>query len=183
MNPILDGFAVPPRPAQPRMPGVSTARLDLIGDITVESALPLFRAISAARKDSIELDIDSRGGNALCSLALFELLITHPHRVVANIVGRASSGAAIVAMGADLRRIIRGGRVLLHATSVTLENATATELRSFLVDVEAIGAMTDEIFTAATGRAWDHGEGQMIFDARAAIAAGLAHEFTASGEV
>ena len=74
MNPLLQGWAVPARPAQPRPFGAAVTRLALRGEITVETALPLFAAIQAARDDTIELEVDSGDGSAVCARALFELL-------------------------------------------------------------------------------------------------------------
>lgn len=132
MNPILKDWTLPPRPSQPRQPGAAVTRLDLTGAIVVESALPLFAAIRAALEDSIEITIDSGGGSAVCALALFELLISHPRRVVANIV-QANSGAAIVAMGADLRRVAPGARILLHRTRASTEHAVVSRIFRTLV--------------------------------------------------
>lgn len=180
MNTLLGGFIVPPRPPQPRQPGAAVTRLQLAGEITVEAAIPLFHEIEASRDHSIEIDINSRGGNALCSFALFELLANHPHRVIANIF-QASSGAATVAMAGDTRRIARSGCILIHRTRATLQGATAEMVRSLLADLEYADAISAEIFTAATGRALEEVAAwrrkDATFDARDAIAAGLAHEF------
>lgn len=179
MNSILQDWTVPSRPTDPRQPGAAITRLELLGSITVDASIPLFAAIRAAREDTIEITIDSGGGSAVCALALFELLISHPRRVVANIV-QASSGAAIVAMGADLRRVESGARILLHQTRASTTAATAEPLRSLLADLEALDDMSAVILAAATGHpptrvaAWEREA--RTFDARAAIAAGLAHE-------
>ncbi len=167
MNPILEGWPPPARPMSPRQPGADVTRLKLDGEITVEGSVALFAAIRAAHDNTIEIEIDSSGGNALCALALYELLITHRCHVMATIAGRASSGAAIVAMGADQRRIVASGTVMLHRT-------TGPEEWRDHVDQLAAG-----IFADATGQAqhlidaWHTGE--TTFDADEAVAAGLAH--------
>lgn len=168
MNPILDGWTPPARPISPRQPGADVTTLRLDGEITVEGAIELFAAIRAAHGNTIELEIDSGGGNALCALALYELLIMHPHHVAATITGRASSGAAIVAMGADQRRIVASGTVMVHRTR-------GPDGWRQHVDELAAG-----IFAEATGNplhltdAWQAVE--TTFSPADAVAAGLAHE-------
>lgn len=186
-NHILHGWAVPPRPAQPRQPGAGAAFLELRGEITVEASIALFAAIEAARGDSIELTIASPGGSAVCAVALFEVLIGHPCRVVAR-MAHAESGAALVAMGADLRRIDRSGRVMLHRTQHgSLEKANAETLRSCADNLDMIDRLAVEIFAAATSRpaaeieAWERAS--TTFSAREALAAGLAHEVVSLNRV
>lgn len=168
MNPILDGWTPPARPIPPRQPGADVTRLSLRGEITVEASIALFGAIRGTRDNTIEIEIDSGGGNALCGLALFELLIMHPHHVAATVTGRASSAAAIAAMGADQRRIVASGTMMLHRTS------GPDEWRRHVDELVA------GIFAEATGNpqhladAWRAGE--TTFSAAEAVAAGFAHE-------
>ena len=113
-------------------------------------------------------------------MALCELLVLHPHRVVATIAGLASSGAAIVAMGADLRCIAPGARIMLHQARASVVDVTADELRPIVDDLDTVDRLAAAIFSQANGRtpecvaAWE--QASMTFDAREAIAAGLAHE-------
>lgn len=182
-NSLLKGWTVPARPSRPRQPGAAVTTLHLRGEITVENSIALFAEIQAAHDNSIELEIDSGGGNALCALALFESLILHPRSVGATIVGRASSGAATVVMGADRRRIAPSGRFMLHETRSSLEGATAEVLRSVLADLNTVDEMSAAIFVAATGQTPDRivewKREATTFDAPGAIAAGLAHEIIA----
>jgi ATP-dependent protease ClpP protease subunit len=183
VNPILKDWSPPPRPAQLRPPGAAVTRLRLVGEITVEASIPLFHAIDAARGDSIEIAIDSGGGNALCATALFELLITYPLRVVA-IIERASSGAMLVALAADHRRIAPGARMMLHETRADLTNATADVLRSTVADLELFDSMAAEIIAAATGQplkrvaTWQRST--TTFTAAEAIEASIAHEVSSN---
>lgn len=181
MNSLLQGWTVPARPTQPRQPGRSETKLALVGEITVANAIPLFAAIRAAHGDTIKIEIDCGGGNALCALGLYELLIEHPYHVVADIVGAgARSGAALVAVGADHRRIAPGARFMLHRTRASLEDATAEVLRETLVDLDTVDGLSAAIFAAATGQtpeqvaAWEHKA--TTFRAHEAVAVGLAHE-------
>jgi hypothetical protein len=57
MNPILNGWTLPSRPAQPRPPGAAVTRLDLKGEITVGNSISLFHAIRAASADGLELEM------------------------------------------------------------------------------------------------------------------------------
>lgn len=168
----MDSAPLPPRPARRRAPGASITRLSLLGEITVESAIPLFKAIKGAGPNTIVLEIASVGGNATCAVALYELLILHPRRVVADVIGTASSAAGLVAMGADRRRIVPHGTFMLHKTTA----GSASGRRHF--DAVALA-----ILTAATGQPpdlidlWEHAE--TTFTADEAVKAGLAHEVVA----
>lgn len=182
MSPLLEGWAPPARPSQLRPPGAGVTQLELCGEITVEAAIPLFRAIEAARDDTIEISIASGGGNALCALALFELLALHPCCVVATIE-RASSGAVLVALGADVRRVTAGARIMVHGTRASLQDATPDVLRATLADLDQVDAMSVAILADATGQppervaAWRRSA--TTFSAPRAVAFGFAHEIAA----
>lgn len=168
MNPVLEGWTPPARPKTPRQSGADVTKLSLHGEITIEGSVALFAAIEAARCNTIEIEIDSGGGSALAALALYELLILHPRQVATTIVGRCSSGAAIVAMAGDRRCIVASGTVMLHLTT------GPNEWRDHVDDLAA------RIFSDATGQpdhlvdAWHAGEA--TFNAAEAVTAGLAHE-------
>lgn len=179
MNPILKDWTPPARPTHPRPPGATVTRLALVGEIAIERSIELFAEIRAAAEDTIELHVDSGGGNALAAIALYELLTLHQHHVVANIVN-ASSGAVLVALGADVRRVAPGAWIMVHETRADLSSASADVLRSTLADLELFDGMALAILAAATGQApervADWRRATTKFSAHQAIAAGLAHE-------
>lgn len=168
MNPLLVGWTIPPRPRRPRPPGARVSRIDLIGPITAESAVAIFHAIDAAAGDTITMVVDSEGGAAIPALGIFDALIRRRHRVVADIVGRASSAAATAAMGADRRRIAPRGSFMLHGTAGGPEEWRAH-----------FDSVADQIVAAATGQRLDVVEAWRAtgwtFNAAEALRAGLAH--------
>ncbi len=153
--------------------------LSLKGSITYESAKELERLIRGHWYRAIRLEIDSTGGNAPGSFACYAALKAHPHRVVANITGTADSGASVVAMGADIRRIHPDGSLVIHESrfgAIADDHAERMEQRAILTrDFERLA----DIYAAGTGQSRDQAKVWMweetTFDAYDALAAGLVH--------
>ncbi|MGL3208310.1 ATP-dependent Clp protease proteolytic subunit [Bradyrhizobium sp. BR 1433] len=73
------------------------------------------QSINDARDHSIVLKIDDAGGVADDALQIALAVLAHPWRVEAQIIGRCSSSAVLLALSADVRTIAPEGRVLVHA--------------------------------------------------------------------
>ncbi|WP_456797767.1 ATP-dependent Clp protease proteolytic subunit [Bradyrhizobium sp. USDA 4473] len=73
------------------------------------------RSIHQARDRRVVLKIDDAGGVANDALAIAVALLSHPQHVEAQITGRCSSSAVLLALSADVRTIVPEGRVLVHA--------------------------------------------------------------------
>ena len=124
---------------------------------------------------------DMRRGFDGLALVVQETLKRNPHCGHLFVFQRRRDSA----MGADLRRIAPGARIMLHQSRASLESATAEVLRSILADLDVVDRLVAAIFSHATRRtpecvaAWE--QASTTFDAREAIAAGLAHEPIGSG--
>lgn len=160
---------MPPRPPSPRPPGERTTRLDLRGKIATAGAIALFEAIDGASADTLALSIDLEGGDAVPALGIFDALARRTRRVVVDIAGRASSGAALVAMAGDRRRISLTATVMLHRA--------AGGPPGWCAHFDRIAV---EIAAAATGQPRGTVELWLFtgwtFGAEDALQAGLAHE-------
>lgn len=63
---------------------------------------------------TIDLRINSYGGEVFDGLAIYRQLVDHPARIVAHIDGVAASIASVIAMAADEIRIAEAGFVMIH---------------------------------------------------------------------
>lgn len=93
--------------------GAAVLQIDVTGEITLELAHAVERALDTYPAHSVELVVDTRGGRWDASRHIFECLVAHSKRVTA-FVERAYSGGALVVMGADFRQMNPNGTFLLH---------------------------------------------------------------------
>lgn len=89
-----------------------------LGKIPQRNAGAFVRAIQAAGKRSIQVNIDCAGGDGLDALAIASALLQHEFAVSCRIVGRCSSSAVFIALAADKdrRTIVADGYILVHAS-------------------------------------------------------------------
>lgn len=64
--------------------------------------------------ETIRVRINSRGGDVVDGLAIYEDLRAHPARVEVDITSLAASMASIIALAGDERRIAAGGLFMIH---------------------------------------------------------------------
>lgn len=178
----LAGIGARPKlPPNARPHGKGVCHLELRGEITPAVGLSLEREIERAEGQTVHLTINSTGGNLFASMELYQALAGHRHRVEADIV-QAMSGAAIAAMGCDVRRIDQHGTILLHEPSFTSASGDARKLRALAADLDRFATDTAAIFAKGTGRgmatvqAWLSPE--RVFTAAQALKAGLVHQVT-----
>lgn len=159
------------RLARPK--GVGTLDLELFGKITPAKA-SLASAVRLARGMSINLHIDSEGGDVATAMAIGEALDQHDRRVAVTIA-EASSAASLIAMAGDERRIDRGGSMTLHRPSLPGETSLRfAEQAQILAETTTamariIAAGTGQ--SMATARRWLAAD--VRFDAGMALQAGL----------
>jgi ATP-dependent protease ClpP protease subunit len=110
-----------------RPDGVGVLRLDISGEITRELADTVSRYVAAHRDYSIEITVDSEGGDWSASLSIFECLRHHGRRVSA-IIEKAASGAALIVMSADYRQMSPSGHFFVHRPNGAYGKATLDEI-------------------------------------------------------
>jgi len=106
-----------------RSAGVGVLRVEVTDDITGEMAAAITRAVAAYPGRSIEIEIDTPGGDWSASRSIFETLQHHGRRVTA-LIQRAASGGALIAMSADHRQMHPTGHFFLHRPSGAYTKAT-----------------------------------------------------------
>lgn len=87
--------------------------LDVIGP-WFEDPATLVRQIAALQVDSITVHLNSPGGEAFGSIAIYNALRDHAASVVTIVEGYAASGASIVAMAGETVRMNRGSQMMIH---------------------------------------------------------------------
>lgn len=130
-----------------------------------------------AATQTIELHINSPGGEIYEAIAISNALRDHPARIVAVVDALAASAASFLAMAADEIVMGRYSEMMIHTAlgaaygnSATLR-ATATELDRFNANMASIyadraGGTVDNWLTAMAAETW--------YSADEAVAAGLA---------
>jgi ATP-dependent protease ClpP protease subunit len=129
---------------------------------------------------SIILTIDSPGGTVDDGMPIYRALAEHPHRVECEIINRAESMAAIVALAADERRMVADGHLLLHQTTLpTPVSAQPCDLRRVAAKMEKMHGEFAAIVADACGcgletaKVWI--ENETTFNAGDALRVGLVH--------
>lgn len=99
---------------------------------------------------TINLHINSAGGDVFDGLAIYRLLVDHPAKVIAHIDSWAASIASIIAMAGDEIRIAEAGRVMIH-DAWGLAIGTAQEMRSMADLLDTTTSSLADVYAARTG--------------------------------
>lgn len=110
-----------------RPEGVGILQLEATREIDAEMADVVSRYAAAFPGHSIEIAVDTEGGDWAASLAIFGSLKRHRRRVTARIQ-RASSGGALIIMAADLRILAPTGFIFLHRAQGDYPAATLDKI-------------------------------------------------------
>ena len=178
-----------PRPARPenrRLKVVNsddgaTARIDLMDEIgywgtTAQDFVDELLAIDAA---TIELHLNSPGGDVFDGVAIMNALADHPATVNVVVDALAASAASFVAMAGDSVKMNRGSQMMIHdASGFAYGNASdMTEMASLL---DRVSDMIAELYADRAGESTEHWRDLMRaetwYSAAEAVEAGLADE-------
>lgn len=96
-----------------RPAGVGFLKLAIDDEIASEAANTVSRYLAMYHTHSVELTIDTVGGDWASSKSIFESLVRH-RRSVTAILFKAASGGALIAMAADHRVMAPTGYFFLH---------------------------------------------------------------------
>lgn len=107
--------------------GVGILQLEVTSEIDAEMADVVSRYTATYPAHSIEIKVDTEGGDWAASLAIFGSLKHHRRRVTARIQ-QASSGGALIVMGADIRILDPSGHIFLHRPSGPYSTPTLDEI-------------------------------------------------------
>jgi len=99
---------------------------------------------------TINVYINSPGGDVYMSFAIYTLLARHAAKVVVYIDGIAASGASIVAMAGDTRKIAANALIMIHEPMIFM-GGTASDLRKMASAMDKMKDSAIEIYAARTG--------------------------------
>lgn len=112
---------------------------------------------------TIDVRINSGGGDVFDGLAIYRQLVDHPARVVSHIDGLAASIASVIAMAGDEIRISEAGFVMIHdAWGVAV--GTSADMRQMADVLETTSGSITDVYVARTRqdrsklRSWMEGE-------------------------
>jgi len=88
--------------------------------------------------ETIELEINSYGGDVFAGIDLMNTLRGHKGEVIITITGIAASAASVICMGADKIRMYSNTQMMIH-NAWTFARGNAKQLRKVADDLEVIG--------------------------------------------
>ena len=158
--------------------------LDWFGDgISAESLVLELNELDVA---TLDVRINSVGGQVFEGLAIFNALVRHPAQVTTHIDGLAASIASIVALAGDERRIAENAFMMVH-NPWGFAAGDANEMRRMADGLDELAGSLLDTYVAKSGnsekvvRGWMDAE--KWFSASAALDAGLVDEVADSMDI
>lgn len=106
---------------------------------------------AAGKVDTIQLHINSAGGDVFDGLTIYRLLVDHKARIVVNIDGLAASIASVIAMAGSEIKMSESGFLMIHnAWGIAIGNADDMRTTAELLD-KVTGSIRD-VYVARTGK-------------------------------
>lgn len=130
--------------------GVTVVRIyDEIGYWGV-TADQFARDLDAVTTDTIEVQINSPGGDVFDGIAIYNTLRTHPANVVTRVDGIAASAASVISQAGDHRLMVEASQMMIHeAWGVAV--GSADELRSFADLIDQQSDVLASIYASRSG--------------------------------
>lgn len=125
--------------------GEITTRIDLMDEIGYwgVTAQDFVDELLGIDSSSIELHVNSPGGDVFDGVAIMNALADHPATINVVVDGLAASAASFIAMAGDSVRMNRGSQMMIHdAAGLCVGNAA---------DMEAMKALLDRISDTIAG--------------------------------
>jgi ATP-dependent Clp protease protease subunit len=138
--------------------GKSEAEIILYGDVgdswfggvTAKQFADDLKALG--KVDTINLRINSAGGDVFDGLTIYRRLVDHPARVVAHIDGLAASIASVIAMAGNEIKISESGFLMIHdAWGIAI--GSSTDMRTMADLLETTTGSIRDVYAARTGNA------------------------------
>lgn len=141
------------------------------------SANDFVREIGALQVDTMDVLINSPGGDVWDGLAIYNALKSHPATVTTKVDGIAASAASFIFQAGDVREIARNGQVMIHdAAGMCIGNASDMQKMMDLLD-KASNNIAD-IYAQSSGIPADKWRAAMLaetwYSGSEAVASGLA---------
>ena len=128
---------------------------------------------------TINVRLNSYGGDVFEGLAIYRLLADHPATVVTFIDGIAASIASVIAMAGNEIRIAEAGEIMIHdAWSVAI--GPASELRAVADRLDAVSSSIADVYAARTGQSKEQIQAWMAAETTFQSADAVKHGFAQS---
>ena len=101
--------------------------VDWFGGVSAESLIEQLNGIAAT---TINVRINSGGGDVYESIAIYNTLVSHSATINVYVDALAASGASIVAMAGDSITMMVGSQMMIH-DALGIEMGNAAEMRAF----------------------------------------------------
>lgn len=153
------------------------------GGVSAEALVPAIRAIKGG---TINLRINSPGGDVFAAQAICQAIRETSAKVVAHVDGYAASAATVIATAADEVRISEGAMYMIHC-GWTMAMGNAEELRSTAGLLDKVDATMCAQYARKTGLAESEVlammQAETWFTAQEAVDKGFANAISASPKV
>ncbi|MEM6505448.1 MAG: head maturation protease, ClpP-related [Planctomycetota bacterium] len=165
-----------------------TPRLNLYGTVGRDFSSATVATWLASHPDAktIDVHINSPGGDLFDGLTMHNALAAHPAKINVSIDGAALSAAGYVAMAGDTISIAKNGVFMLHEPSITSTGGNAADLDREAQKLRKLNRTMVDAYASRTRQepdaikamlSADSGNGTW-FDAEEAVAAGFADEIS-----
>lgn len=179
--------ARPKSPLQIVMKGEKAAAIYIYADIgeswwgdgvTAKTIADELKALGAV--DSIDVHINSYGGDVFDGLAIYRQLVEHKATITTHIDGIAASAASVIAMAGSTIKISEGGFLMIH-DAWTIAVGNAKELRDTAERIDVTSGELAKLYAARSGKKSEQEVRDLMlaetwFTAQEAVDAGLADE-------
>lgn len=128
------------------------------GGVTAKQFAEDLKALG--KVDTINLRINSAGGDVFDGLSIYRRLVDHPAKVITHIDGLAASIASVIAMAGNEIRISESGFLMIHnAWGVAI--GTSDEMMTMAGLLETTTSAIADVYTARTKNKRDAVKGWM----------------------
>jgi len=118
------------------------------GDVSATDVIDQLRAITAP---TINLRINSGGGDVFDAIAIHQALVDHPATVIAQVDSLAASAASFIAQAGDERVMGRYSKMMIHnASGIAFGNADAMDKAAALL--RSVDATISAIYADRSGQ-------------------------------
>ena len=127
------------------------ANLTIYGDIGESwwgestSASDIEKALKNIKTDTINVHINSGGGDAFDGIAIYNQLKNHSAKIIIHVDGLAASAASLIAMAADDLIMNTGSMLMIHEAS-TIAWGTKSDIQKTMNALEGIDKSIADIY-------------------------------------
>lgn len=116
----------------------------------VDDMVPKLRELDAT---TLEVHIDSGGGNVWDGVSLFNALLSHPARIEIEVDAMAASAASVIAMAGDQITMHPGSMMMVHNARGFVDGGTSVEMRAVAELLDKVNTNLADIYSARAGGA------------------------------